>query len=77
MDQELKELLKNPPSEEYLDKLIEAAKLWSNLVDEVDEELLNKILALPDINDLIDLQSQISEDYLDKLILAGKVSFDD
>lgn len=77
MDQELKELLKNPPSEKYLDKLIEAARLWSNLMDEVNEELLDKILALPDINDLIDLQSEISEDYLDKLILAGKVSFDD
>ena len=61
--EELKELLKNLPDEDYLDKLIEAVNLWLKVGNDLpDEDMLDKIIqaGLQDFSELPD------EDELDK-----------
>lgn len=80
MEKELKELLQNLPSEEYLDKLVKACELWSQIKNVIpDKDYLERLGRLPDFDDLPDeaylrrlerlpqLEDLPDEDYLERL----------
>jgi hypothetical protein len=76
--EEFKELLGYLPSENYLDKLIEAIRSWSQArYDLPDNGHVNAIIKAASTATRSALEYLPDEDYLDKVIEASKVSFDE
>ena len=75
---ELKELLQDLPSEQYLNKLIEAIRSWSQAkYDLPDEDYLQGIIKATSPATRAAVECLPDEDYLDKVIEASKVSLDE
>jgi len=72
MKEELKELLANPPSEEYLDKLIEALRLWSQVKDKLpDEEFLDNVCYAASPDTQAALERLPEEEYIGNICYAA------
>jgi hypothetical protein len=62
---DLREMLGNLPDKDYLDKLIEASKLWSQIKDDLpNEDYLNKLMKVPNSDFFEELPD---EDFINKL----------